>query len=102
AGAVPAQHVELVAHGAGAPRDVAQVGVLRDESQRSPLTTPADHDRRTARLQWPRHVARLRDAVVATVEARSLLTEHGATDLHRLLEPVHSLAHRREGEPEAL
>ena len=100
--AVAAQDLDLVGHGGGVAEDVGHVGVAGHQLQRPLLAAAADEDGRPTRLQRRRHVARLVDPVVAAVERRRLLGEHGPADLQRLLQAVEPLAGRREVEAQAL
>ena len=100
--AVAAQDVHLVGHRGGVAEDVHHVGVARHQPQRPLLAAAADEDRRPARLHRARHVAGLVDPVVAAVERRRLLGEHGPADLQRLLQPVQPLAGGREVEAQSL
>ena len=87
---------------AGSPVMLRHVGVARHQAQRAPLAATADEDRRpagrtgrgTLRASWTR--------VVAAVEGRRLLGEHGPADLQRLVESVEPLPDRWEVEAQPL
>src|SRR5581483_9156202 len=94
-GAVAFEDVELVPHPFGVAEDVAGVAVARHQPQRAPLPAPADEDRDPApdRLRVVEH---LLHPVVAALERRRRLGEHGPADLEGLLEAVEALAGGRE------
>ena len=69
--------------------------VLGDEPQRLALAAAADQDRDVA-AQRLRVVERAVDAVVRALDGRSLLGEHRARDLQRVLEALEALLQRRE------
>src|SRR5207245_9942338 len=86
--AVPLQNVQLVADHGLVAKDVRHVRVLRHQLERALLATAADHDRRAVRLDGLRKVERAMNLVVASLEGRRLLTEHGPADLPCLLGPA--------------
>ena len=79
-------------------KPVRHVGVLRRDPQGSLLAASANEDRWSLWLDWARHVERLADPVVATLERRAVLGEHRAHDRECLVEPVHPLAKGRKVE----
>ena len=88
--------------GGDVTEEVAGVGVLGHQPERSPFARAADEDRDTAGPHRPGEVQRAVRPVEATLEGELLLGEHPAADLHRLLEAPEALAGRRELEAVAV
>ena len=98
---VAVEDVHLVRHCGGIAEDVRHVGVAGHQPQGPLLATAPDEDGWTAWLHGTRDVAGLVDPVVAAVERRRILGEHGPADLQCLLQPVQPLPVRREIEAQA-
>ena len=88
----------------GRRRDVAGVGVARDERQRPLLAAAGDQDRRVgpAAGSGARSAARSSRTClpVERLLVAPLAVPHPQADLHRLLEHLEALAERRERQPE--
>ena len=96
------EHADLVRDVLPTRNQVDGVGVARRDRQRALLALAAHEDRRTADLQGGGPVDGVVNAVVATLERRSFVAEHGPADPECLLETVHPLGDRWEGDPEAV
>ena len=94
---MPLQHIDLVADGVGVAEEIAGVAVLRHQPQGPLLPAAADEDGDGTpdRLGV---VEDLVDPVVAALERRRRLGEHGPDDLEGLLQAVHPLLDGREVE----
>src|SRR5687768_7163563 len=102
--AMRSEDLPLVVDLLRAAEHVRGVRVLRDEAERLPLATAADHDRDTGAGDGLRRVEQARRLVVAAGEGAlrpHLPLEHLVGDLERLLEQHEADPERREVEAEA-
>src|SRR5712692_6172210 len=98
--AMRAQDVQLV-RDLGRGKQVAGVGVARDQAQRLLLAAPADDDARVRSTETLRRIQRTCEVVVPAVEWLFIAAPHLQDDLQRFVQTLEAFFDRWKGDAQA-